>query len=382
MPRGLGLGFAEKLTVFVPLAVEGDHLRVRLNEVKGRIAFAGIIDFIAPSPDRVDPPCPYFGACGGCDFQQMTYPAQLEAKIGIIRDCLHRIGKIEYEGNIDIIGSPEEFGYRSRAQWHIDTAAKKIGYFKRGSHDVIDIAQCPILTPGLEKTLKELRETIEWDSFWGERLEIEAASGDGGVISIYGEELIEPTDEISFTTAGEKYFYSARSFFQGNQFLVEKLVETAVGDAAGERALDLYCGVGLFSIPLARTFGEVIGVEGNGAAVELAEKNAGHAGLGNIEFFSAGVGVFLHETRPKNVDFVLLDPPRAGTERGVIDTIIKMKPAAISYVSCEPSILARDLRIFLDAGFSIDSITALDLFPQTHHVETVARLNFSVPPDV
>jgi tRNA/tmRNA/rRNA uracil-C5-methylase (TrmA/RlmC/RlmD family) len=375
VPRGLGLGFAEKLTVFVPLTAEGDRVRVRLNEVKGRIAFAEIAGVIEPSPDRAAPPCPYFGTCGGCDFQQMNYAAQLEAKLGILRDCLHRIGKIEYEGEIKMIGSPKEFGYRSRAQWHIDTRSKRIGYFKRASHEVIDIAACPILVPELEKTLEELRETIEWESFWGERLEIEAASGDNGEVSIYGEELIEPTGEIAFSAAGEKYRYSARSFFQGNQFLVESLIKAAIGGASGERALDLYCGVGLFSLPLARKFAEVIGVEGNKEAVDFAEKNAASAGITNVKFASAGVGVYLFEKRPKNIDFILLDPPRAGTERGVIDAIVKMRPKQISYVSCEPSILARDLRVFLDKGYKIESISAFDLFPQTHHVETIVRLN-------
>lgn len=375
VPRGLGMAFAEKLTVFVPLAAVGDRVRVRLNEVKKRIAFAEIIEIVEPSPVRIEPPCPYFGKCGGCDFQQITYEAQLEAKVGIIRDCLRRIGKIEFEGEIPVIASPKPFEYRSRAQWHLDSRHKWIGYFRRGSHDVIDIEHCPILVPELETTLQELRKTIEWGTIWGERSAIEAASGDGGKVSVYGAELVERTDEIRFTAAGERYFYSAQSFFQGNQFLVEKLIETALGDSGGERALDLYCGVGLFSLPLAKRFGQVIGVEGNESAIDFAEKNAGNARLHNIKFVRDGVEDFLHETNLEGTDFVLLDPPRAGTEKGVIQSLAKMKPKNISYVSCEPSILARDLRTLLDAGYSLDSVTAVDLFPQTHHVETIVRLS-------
>lgn len=374
MPRGLGIGFGKKLTVFVPLAVAGDIVRVSLNQVKGKIAFADIVEVLSASPDRIVPPCPYFGACGGCDFQQMGYQTQLEAKAGIVRDSLHRIGKIDYDREIEIVGSPRPFEYRSRAQWHIDTQAKRVGYFKRGSHEVIDIERCPILVPELEKTLRELRDTIEWESFWDERLEIEAASGDGGKVSIYGSELIEPTDEISFTAAGEKYFYSARSFFQGNQFLVEKLIETAIGDARGEKALDLYCGVGLFTLPLARRFAEVVGVEANEEAVELAEKNASHAGLVNTSFVREGVDKFVAEGRAGGFDLILLDPSRAGAAMETIQRIARVKPKHISYVSCDPSILARDLRTFLDSGYEITSLTALDLFPQTHHVETVAHL--------
>jgi tRNA/tmRNA/rRNA uracil-C5-methylase (TrmA/RlmC/RlmD family) len=374
VPRGLGIGFGKKLTVFVPLAVAGDIVRVSLNQVKGKIAFADIVEVLSASPHRISPPCPYFGTCGGCDFQQMSYQTQLEAKAGIVRDSLHRIGKIDYGREIEIVGSPRPFEYRSRAQWHIDTKAKRVGYFKRGSHEVIDVERCPILVPELEKTLRELRDTIEWDSFWDERLTIEAASGDGGKVSVYGSELIEPTDEISFAAAGGKYFYSARSFFQGNQFLVEKLIETAVGEAQGEKALDLYCGVGLFTLPLARRFAEVVGVEGNEDALQFAEKNAARAGLENIAFVREGVDKFVAEGRAGGFDFVLFDPPRAGAAMETIQRLARIKPKNIAYVSCDPSILARDLRIFLDSGYEITSLTALDLFPQTHHVETVVRL--------
>ena len=149
VPRGLGLAFAEKLTVFVPLSVSGDDLRVRIVEIKKRTAFAEIVEIKQPGTQRVAPPCEYFGRCGGCDFQQMSYAAQLEAKVGIIRDCLHRIGKIEYEADILVVPSPQEFSYRSRARWHIERDQKAIGYFAPDSHDVIDIASCPILTPEL-----------------------------------------------------------------------------------------------------------------------------------------------------------------------------------------------------------------------------------------
>lgn len=374
VPRGLGIGFGKKLTVFVPLTAAGDEVRVRLNEVKGKIAFGEVVEILKPSPDRISPPCPYFGSCGGCDFQQMSYQKQLEAKVGIIRDALYRIGKIDFAGEIGMISSPEELGYRTRAQWHIDTKEKRIGYFKRGSHEVIDVRQCPILVPELNETLADLRDTVEWDSFWDEKVEIEAAAGDKGQVSIYGKELIEPTEEISCTAVGEKYFYSARSFFQGNRFLVDRLVETAIPLTGGDKALDLYCGVGLFSLPLARGFGKVTGVEANESAVDLAEKNAAHAGLGNITFVREGVDRFVAEGRAEGYDLILLDPPRSGADIETIRKLAAARSKHISYVSCDPSILARDLRIFVDAGYQIESITALDLFPQTHHVETVAHL--------
>lgn len=375
VPQGLGIGFAERLTFFVPLAAKGDLLKVRINQIKGKIAFAEIVEILEPSPERTVPECEYFGRCGGCDFQHLNYQAQLEAKLGIINDCLTRIGKIKYENEIKIIASPQEYGYRARASWHLDTRTRKCGYFRRGSHDIIDVKFCPILTAELQETLTEVRETVEWETFWNNRIEIEAASA-GGKVSIYSNEIIEPTNEIVFSAIDEKYIYSANCFFQGNSSLIEKLIETAVGSAAGENALDLYSGVGLFTLPLARTFGKVVGVEGNQKAVEYAQKNLENARIENAEVFAEAVGEWLTENLKdlNGVDFILLDPPRTGAETAIIQNILKIKPQQISYVSCEPSVLARDLRILLDGGYEIESITAIDLFPQTHHVETIVRL--------
>ena len=374
VPQGLGLAFAENLTVFVPLSAAGDKLSVKIFQLKGKTAFAEIESVIEPSPVRIEAPCPYFGKCGGCDFQQMNYDAQLSAKLDMIRDSLKRIGKIDYENEIAMIASPKPFEYRSRAQWHLETRQKKIGYFKRNSHDIIDIEHCPILDPALDNTLKDLRNTLNWDGFWANRAEIEAACGSEGSVSLYSPEIMEPTDDISFESGDNKYFYSAQSFFQGNQSLIPQLLETALSGAGGNRALDLYCGVGLFTVPLAKSFEQVIGVEGNERAVEFAKRNAANARIENANFAAEGVAEFLAGHELEGTDFVLLDPPRTGTEKDVIDRIVKLHPQHVSYVACDPSMLARDLRRLLDGGYAIESITALDLFPQTHHVETVVRL--------
>ncbi len=377
MPNGYGLAFAENLTVFVPLSVRSDRLRIKIYQIKGKTAFAEILEILEPSPERIEPPCVYFGKCGGCNFQQMPYDAQLEAKIEILRDCLTRLAKIDFQGEIEIIASPKPFDYRARAQWHIDTRRRKIGYFQRNSHRVIDVAHCPILTPELNETLSELRESIVWESFYAEIVEIEAANA-GEKVSIFSDEILEPTEEIAFELNDRKYFYSANIFFQGNPFLIEKLIESAISGAKGEIALDLYCGVGLFTLPLAESFGKVVGVEAYQRAVDFAEKNAENARLENAEFYREPVSDFLRENSEefKNIDFVLLDPPRAGTEKETIENLIKLQPKEISYVSCEPSILARDLKILTANGYKIEKITAIDLFPQTHHIETVVRLVF------
>ncbi|HMT09736.1 MAG TPA: hypothetical protein PKA82_17250, partial [Pyrinomonadaceae bacterium] len=210
VPRGLGIGFGEKLTVFVPLAVAGDKLRVRIKSIKKRIAFADIVEVIDRSSDRVEPRCVYFGTCGGCDFQQMNYAAQLEAKSAIIRDCLHRIGKIEYEGDIAVAHGTHEFGYRSRARWHVDRIEKSIGYYKRDSHEIVDVQKCAVLTPSLDERMQSLRTSIA--DGWNDEFEIDAASGDGGATSIASRDLAESTGELTYTNDGIEYAFSARNF--------------------------------------------------------------------------------------------------------------------------------------------------------------------------
>jgi 23S rRNA (uracil1939-C5)-methyltransferase len=379
VPRGLGLAFAPELTVFVALAVAGDTVAVRLTEIKGRTAFAEIERVITPSVHRITPPCPYVGRCGGCDFQQMTYAAQLDSKVGIICDNLHRIGKIDYEKEIAVIPSPHEFGYRLRAQWHIDANKREIGYYERDSRNLVAIEHCPILVPELDNALQRVRAEIDWANFWPEKGAIDAACGDGGSVSLYSADLDLGDDEITFSAAGEQYTFAAHAFFQGNKFLIDSLIEAAIGDAAGEQALDLYSGVGLFTLPLARRFKKVMAVEDYHPAVEFAQTNISNAGLSNIDLVSMPVGVFLSDYPLGQVDFALLDPPRSGTEKKTVLDLIQLRPKTVSYVSCDPSVLARDLRRFLDGGYEIESITAIDLFPQTHHVETIVRLK-SVPP--
>lgn len=384
VPGGYGLGFAENLTVFVALAARGDNLRVRVREKKGKVVFAEIVEILKPADERQTPPCVYFGRCGGCDFQQMNYKTQLQAKTDIIRDCLRRIGKINYEREIRIVASPDDLRYRARAQWHVDTRKNRIGYFKRFSHEIIDVETCPILAAPLQKTLSELRAKLKFSEFWAQTVEIETATN-GKDVSVYSTEIIEPTEEIAFSANGEKYSFNAESFFQGNQFLIEDLIRLATENASGGNALDLFCGVGLFTLPLARRFEKVTGVEANDKAIEFARKNAENARVSNIEFVSRSVGEFFSENDLPEIDFVLLDPPRAGAERETIEALLNIKPAQISYVSCDPATLARDLRLLTEI-YEIETITALDLFPQTHHVETVARLkirqDFANPPQI
>ncbi|NNE98998.1 MAG: class I SAM-dependent RNA methyltransferase [Pyrinomonadaceae bacterium] len=376
VPNGLGLSFVEDLTVFVPLSARGDRLSVEIRQLKGKTAFAKIVGILDPSESRIEPKCEYFGTCGGCNFQQMNYQAQLEAKVGIIRDSLSRIGKIEFDRDIPIVSSPEQLGYRLRAQWHADTVEKKIGYFKRQSHEIVVTETCPILDPTLEKTLNELQQNLEWETFLAKEINIEAAAGENEEISAFSAELIEPTREISIKAGGERYFFNARSFFQGNKYLVEELLTAATENAKGETALDLYSGVGLFTVALSKSFEKVISVEASSDSVGFAKKNAAHAKRDNIEFHKSRIKHFLNKDPASlsDIDFILLDPPRSGVKRQTLERIAEIGARSICYVSCNPSTLARDLGVLLQKKYEIKHINALDLFPQTHHVESVVRL--------
>jgi 23S rRNA (uracil1939-C5)-methyltransferase len=405
LPGGVGLAHAEGITLFVSLAAPGDVLRVRVDRVQGKVGFASIVEVLKPSRVRIEPPCPYFGRCGGCDFQQLTYQAQLEAKVEIIRDCLHRIAKIEMPLGIGVHHSPNQWRYRARANWQVDSVARLLGYFERGSNRVCDVEYCAVLVPELQETLERVRHEILAETDTEQLRDIDAVVGDEGV-SVAPPLAGFKTDIVSRTIGNETYYFSAAAFFQVNHELIEPLIATAIGEARGMAAVDLYCGVGLFTLPLARRFEKVIGIEASARATEFARRNiqrakqrgsptpAGQPGwggtvmesvdsnvatadLGMVQIVTARVGDWLnqHSGSLGPVDFLLLDPPRTGCENRDIAGILALRPAQISYVSCDPATLARDLKKLIASGYSLDSIAAFDMFPQTHHVETVARMS-------
>ena len=376
LPGGLGLAHADGQTLLVALAAPGDRLRVRVENKRGRTLFASIVEILEPSPQRVKPPCPYFGRCGGCDFQQLNYEAQLAAKAEIIRDCLRRIARLEPPADLLVTPAPSAWRYRSRARWQFEKEAEKFGYFARGSHEICDVVECPVIVPELQTTLTTLREKLRVRSLPDDADEIEAVVGDNGAIALSSSLTNANIHEATRTVGGERYRFSANCFFQINHDLLEPLVAEALRFASGDTALDLYCGVGLFTLPLARRFKKVIGVEANKSATRYAIQNLREANLinGMIETSAVGDWLKTHARALKKIDFVLLDPPRAGAEPEAVEGIKELRPARISYVSCDPATLARDLRSFTEAGYELESIRAFDLFPQTHHVETVAHL--------
>ncbi|HZH29223.1 MAG TPA: class I SAM-dependent RNA methyltransferase [Pyrinomonadaceae bacterium] len=374
VPGGAGLAHADGYTLFVTLAAPGDRVRVRVERLRGKVAFASVVEIITPSPARVEPPCPYFGRCGGCDFQQLNYEAQLQSKVEIIRDCLRRIARVEPPAEIPITPSPVAWRYRSRARWQHDPVRQYLGYYELASHRVCDVAECPVVLPEVQDKLSHLRTALGRGEF-DETEEFQAVAGDDGV-SLLPPLAEDDARERSRHLAGERYRFDAECFFQINHALLEPLLAEALGDGAGDAAVDLYCGVGLFTLPLARRFTRVTAIEGNAAATRFARLNLADAGLSNAAVHTARVGDWLnahaHDLAP--TDFMLLDPPRAGAEPEALAGIIALRPRRISYVSCDPATLARDLRALFAAGYTLDSLRAFDMFPQTHHVETVVHL--------
>lgn len=365
VPGGYGLGYALGLPVFVPLTAEGDTVKVRVLRRNEKFLKAEVIEVLQGSSYRQDPFCSYFGVCGGCDFQHLKYEYQLRIKIEIIRDCLRRIAGIDCKDDIKIISSPQS-EYRLRAEWHVRNG--KIGYFRRESNDLIEISFCPILSHRLQQFLSEVRLGQRYKEV--EKTSIEVVTN-GAQVSVFSD-IEKDSSDLRIVVGEDFYFLNARLFFQANRFLLNCLIEEVVGDYKGSTCLDLYCGVGFFTIPLARRFEKVLAVEQMVEAVRYAKRNAQAAGLRNIAFFAQGTKDFLNRNLPR-FDLVVLDPPRTGAERQVMDRLFALEPSQICYVSCDPATLARDL-CRLVSKYEVFSVTAIDLFPQTHHVETIVKL--------
>jgi 23S rRNA (uracil1939-C5)-methyltransferase len=366
------------LAVFIPFAAPAERLRVRITERKKNFARAVIDQILEPSPSRREAPCRYFGECGGCQLQHLTYAAQLESKIAFVRDAIERIARLDWPYEIKIRHAAE-FGYRGRAQVKLDWKAGTVGFNRAASNAVCDVTSCPILMPELDGALHSLRgafvgATVK-DHILPNRSQIDLAAGESGVSFDPAFEDL-PGGALQRTVNGAVYNFSASTFFQANPGLLGELIDEAVGSDSGDVAIDLYAGVGLFTIQLARRFKRVIGVEADRGAANFASKNIAANGLANIEFNNGVVEVWMKnfvETKVPPPDLIVLDPPRTGAAEAV-SHIVAAQASRITYISCDPSTLARDLRTLVDSGYELTKVTAIDLFPQSYHVEAVATL--------
>jgi 23S rRNA (uracil1939-C5)-methyltransferase len=383
VPGGFGLGYGGGRTLFVSRAAPGDRLRVRVEREHGRVAHAAIVEILEPGPDRVAEPYPLLSRCGA-DFQHLRYDAQLTAKSGMIADSLRRIGGIDLLQPVLVAPSPAVWGYRTRAEWRHDPQRPALGYLESGSHRVVDLTEDPFVVPALGERFQQLRTRMQAGRLPEWATELRAAAGDDGISFAPPLELPQPLP-VHATVAGERYAYDADCFFQVNPFVLDGLIAEALrfapepgalASAATRLAIDLYCGVGLFTVPLARRFARVIGVEGQPRAAEFAARNVETAGLRNVRVETASVERWLEGAYRSHgrTPFVLLDPPRTGLPALGLRALPRLRPSRIAYISCDPATLARDLKGLLTSNYELVSLAAFDMFPQTHHVEIVAHL--------
>jgi 23S rRNA (uracil1939-C5)-methyltransferase len=379
---GEALARLDGRVVFAPFVLPGETARLKVGED----VHAELIEVIAPSAERVAPPCPAFAKCGGCHYQHAPYEFQLARKAEILREQLKRVGKIEYAGEIEIISGPP-LGYRNRAQFHVSDG--RIGYLAARSHTLIPVTgDCPVASTKLNEALAVLREKVRDPQFprFVKSIELFTNETDVQVNIVESDKRVArwffdqwfpewPTsvEAVDYQTDVGTFRVGPRSFFQTNRFLIERLIDAAVGDSSGGSALDLYAGVGLFALPLAKHFGEVTAVEANSGAVRDLEFNAERAGVA-VRAEHARVEDFLvsEHHNPGEFDFIVADPPRAGLGKAVTGRLAYLAPQRITIVSCDPATLARDLATLKD--YEIEKLTLVDLFPQTYHMETVAHL--------
>jgi 23S rRNA (uracil1939-C5)-methyltransferase len=412
--------------VFVPFVLAGEKIDAAVTEEKTGFARANADTIVEPSPHRVPPACPYFSRCGGCHYQHATYEHQLEIKQEILRENLRRISKLELQCDIHVHPSPP-WNYRNRSRLQVQTRPEfAAGYFKFSSHELLLVEQCPIsstlINRGIAalwqsgragKAIEGVRE-VEFfanaDSNGNEtKLLLEllcAPEARRAAVRAWAEELCAAMPEIAgvvafrepqkgvqeplvavgashltYLTQKANYRVSAGSFFQTNRFLTDELVEIVTAGRSGELALDLYAGVGLFSTALARNYRHIVSVESSQTAASDLQYNLpinGKAVQSATEPYLAGSGdkgragkgaLFLHKP-----DLVVVDPPRSGLGDRVARLLASADAPRITYVSCDPATLARDLVPLLAAGYRVEEVHLVDLFPQTYHLETVLQL--------
>ncbi len=411
---GEGLSHHDHSTVFVPYVIPGELVRVTPVEEKKKFIRGRVESIVEPSTERTEALCPRFGVCGGCHYQHIPYESQLRYKAEILRETLARIGKIQWAGEIKTIGS-EPFGYRNRAQWAVRKEGvpprPAIGYFQAGSSSLAATGKCPILAALLEETLAALDEAFRAQRLpEGVRaiecfanpagdemiLNVSVASLSGtasnlekqirSVVPGFASLLLQDEKTEKFNLFGPGYIhYPAAgfvfrvghlSFFQVNNSLINQMVSAVVADTKGALALDLFAGVGLFTLPLVANFGRVVAVEGNVATARDLEANLKDYPAARPRHMDTES--FLAQWKEKP-DLVILDPPRAGVTALALDKLKALGPEIITYLSCDPATLARDLTLLTKdvpgvARYTISNITLVDIFPQTYHIEALVRL--------
>jgi 23S rRNA (uracil1939-C5)-methyltransferase len=361
---GEGLARQEGKVVLIPFVLPGEVVRAETERSKNDLWRGRVIEILQPSPARIAPSCPYFDRCGGCQYQHIDYAAQLEQKRAILREVLQRVGKIEFAGEIGVI-SGEPWQYRNRVQLHVEDG--KVGYFGQHTRDLVAIDHCPIASPKLNETIAKVdaRQATTAIELFSNETDVQV-----NVMDRVPRPVLTALAALGVSTPidYDGFQVSRNSFFQVNRFLIHPLVECAIGDKAGQWAVDLYAGVGLFAVKLAERFAKVTAVEASSSSYRDLTHNFPQAPINaNVEDFLASLG--------ETPDFILADPPRAGLGKHAVQELARIRAPRLTIVSCDPATLARDLQGLTREPYRIEKITLVDLFPQTFHLETVVELS-------
>jgi 23S rRNA (uracil1939-C5)-methyltransferase len=416
---GDGLGHADGDTVFAPFVVPGEDVRAAVKKRKKKTVWATPLEVLTASKERVAAQCPHFGICGGCHYQHIGYGEQVRLKIGILRETLSRLGGINWTGEV-AAHTAQPFGYRNRAQWAVRPGMPRaLGYFLPESSVIMPVDACPVLSPRLAETFGVLQEMARGGKLPTGILEIEAFADSADekiALNVAFDAYPKPAPELAeyfranvpqieslllldqkkerfeltgpgfllHTAGGFQFRVSHLSFFQVNRFLIEELLAAVTRGVKGELALDLYAGVGFFTLPLAKKFTKVVSVDANLAATRDLYANAEVAGV-EVTTFNEHTEDFLKKAQERP-DLVVLDPPRAGLGAEAAGKLVELGAPEIIYLSCDPSTLARDLGVLTGSAkkpgeitpggplYEIVGMEMFDLFPQTFHIETLVRL--------
>lgn len=431
--QGSGIGRCDSMAVFVPASAVGDVLEVRIVKVDKNCAYGRIEKIITPSSDRIVSDCPAFPQCGGCDFRHISYEAECRAKCQRVEDAMKRIGGVDIKPE-EYISAPSPDRYRNKAQlpYAITKNGAVFGFYAERSHRVVPCADCLLQPDHFSRIAEAAAEFFKtsgnepYDELTGkgrirhlfmrtsestgetvvcvvvngnglknepEFVEVVRRAYDkvsGVVININRENtnvilgsksrIAWGSDTITDRLCGMDFAISVKSFFQVNRVQAERLYQKAAhyADLSGrEVLLDLYCGTGTIGLSMAKYAKELIGVEIIPEAIENANKNAARNGITNARFICADAAKAAIQLRSEGVqpDVIILDPPRKGCAEELIDTVSKMNPDRIVYISCDPATLARDIKRFSERGYRPDRLSAADLFPRTRHVESVCLLS-------
>lgn len=393
---GSALGRYQGKVIFVPYGLPGEQVAVEILEDKRRFARARLLEVQAAVPNRVEPPCPFFGKCGGCQWQHANYSAQLEFKAAILRDQLSRLGKFAAPPVRDTIPSPDPWHYRNHVQFAVDRRGRP-GFRAAASRRIVPVDECLLLHPLLDELFLALDLGSSADLLSQKRLSLRAGINTGDQMIIFETVGDEPPqlkvdfpvscvlllddgtpvnlighNHITERVAERTFRISAGSFFQVNTPQTETLIHLVteyLSPAGDETLLDAYCGVGTFALSLAGEVAHIIGVESAPTAVDDFRVNA--ESIENVALLPGAVEEVLPDLETP-VDLAVVDPPRTGVHPDALTALAHLAPQRIAYVSCDPATLARDGRALAEAGYDLAVVQPVDMFPQTYHVETVS----------